>query len=514
MTAGASTTTTPPRPRLRAVIELGLFLLVLCVPLLGVWAASSLAAYSNGSRGAAIALGALVFPVIPVAWELVAEVRRRRRKLAGPRILTLADRMTLRTLVTSLALLVPMVVMWPAELFQALTTRGDWFLDGVEADWAPIARTSVLGAADGLVWIYDATHENPWREDGGESTGTGGTGPGPMPSGDEMVVEGPSDESDPTPVTGTPAPVVTRTPTVTPTPAVTPTPVASPTRWPWLDELHPLAHAPPPAAEASVEALGAYFRGAVQDPTERARLVHDWVADHIAYDAPSYAAHVYPPQTADAAFTTRLAVCAGYARLFEALGDAAGLHVETVVGDARTGSGEPEGHAWNAIEIDGVWWLVDTTWDAGSVSGTEFTRRYRSAHFLAPPEVMGVTHFPDEPRWQLRDPPLTRGEWNRQPILRPEFFAAGLRLVSPDRARIDAGPHVDARVESDGEVFLLASAEPEGGGARTECRIRGNRTFDIGCDLPAPGSWTIHIFSSPVPYGTYWGVGSFAVTYR
>ena len=49
---------------------------------------------------------------------------------------------------------------------------------------------------------------------------------------------------------------------------------------------------------------------------------------------------------------------------------------------------------------------VDTTWDAGSVSGVEFTRGYRSAHFLAPPEVMGVTHFPDEPRWQLRDPPL------------------------------------------------------------------------------------------------------------
>jgi len=505
------------RSRLRAAIELGLFLAVLLVPLAGVWAASSLAAYWNGSRGLALAIGALVFPVLPLAWEGVAEFRRRARDRGGKRVLTFVDRMTLRTLALSLAFLVPMTLAWPLPLFQALTTRGDWFLEDVDAAWATQARRALLATADGLGWLYDHAHDNPWRGEGAREKSGSGTGSAPRMQ--EVHVAAPTA----TPSGSAAEPLAAELPAAEP-PAAEPLAAEPPSedppssdaprnRWPFPNELHPLALAPPATAEASISALGDYYASAIADPTERAKAVHDWIAHHVAYDAVSYARGIYPPQTAEGTFEQRLSVCAGYAYLFTALGRAAGLTVETVVGDARTGSGEPEGHAWNAIELDGAWQLVDTTWDAGSVSGTEFTRRYRSSHFLVPPEVIGVTHLPDDARWQLREP-ITRGEWNRQPILEPEFFARGLRLVAPDRAQVDAESSVSARVESRGGQFLLATIEAKGGGVGTKCAVSGERNFDVQCALPHPGRFTVRLYSSAVQFGTYQGIASFEAVSR
>lgn len=488
--------------------------LVLCIPLLGVWGASSLAAYNDGSRAVSLAIGALVFPIVPLVWEAMGEVRRRRRGVTAPRILTFSDRMTLRTLVLSVLFLAPMLLAWPAPLFMALTTRGDWFLDGQDAAWAPPARRAVLGTADGLVWLYDLAHENPWRDGGGDDATRTHARDGAVVTDESIDRGGTSVEPSPLPpLDPNPLPRMGPMPAPVPdAPAPPPTP-RDPHAWPFADTLHPLAHAPADA-EVSIAALGAYYQQAVESPWDRAKAVHDWIADHIAYDAPSYVAGRIPPQTAEATFRTRLSVCAGYARLFTALGTAAGLHVETVVGDARHGPGEARSHAWNAIELDGTWYLVDATWDAGSVDGTTFTRRYSSGHFLAPPEVMGVTHFPDEDRWQLRDVPLTRGEWNRQPVLRPAFFAEGLRLISPDRALIEGGPVIDARVTSSGGRFLIATVEPAGGGERTDCDVTGNDEYAVRCVLPGRGSWTVRLYSNHVRHGSYHGVASFDVAYR
>lgn len=514
-------TATPERPsRVRAAFELALLGAVLMVPLLGVWSASSLASYWDAPRELALVAGALLFPVLPLVWEGIAQLRRRRKKVSRPPILTFTDRLTLRTLVLSALFLLPMVWLWPAPLFNALTTRGDWFLDGVEGDAAAGGRRVILGAADGLVWLYDQAHENPWREPhDGEVHLEGGGGSGSLETGREVVVEGTDEAGEgPTP-SDVPVPSHdAETPTNEGAVATTdrdeadasPEPLR-PGEWPYPSTLHPLAHAAP-EAEASIASLGRWYAAAIDDPTERAKAIHDWVADHVAYDVASYRSGHIPPQTAEATFTTRLSVCAGYAELFTALGRAADLTVETVVGDARNGSGEPEGHAWNAIQLDGDWYLVDTTWDAGFVDETSFTRRYRSAHFLIPPEIMGITHFPDEERWQLREAPLTRGEWNRQPILRPEFFAAGLRLIAPDRAQVETGATVLARVESSRGHFLLANVEAAG--EPIECDVTGNTTFEVRCRLPAPGTYTVHLYESPRRYGTYDGVASFEAVYR
>ena len=53
--------------------------LVVLAPTLGVWVASSLAAYRNGPVWLACAAGLLLFPVLPVLWDMASEWRRRRK---------------------------------------------------------------------------------------------------------------------------------------------------------------------------------------------------------------------------------------------------------------------------------------------------------------------------------------------------------------------------------------------------------------------------------------------------
>lgn len=130
-------------------------------------------------------------------------------------------------------------------------------------------------------------------------------------------------------------------------------------------------------------------------------------------------------------------MCAGYAKLLEALGKAAGEEIIYVIGDARTQTSDlsGQGHAWNAAKVKGQWYLIDATWDSGYVDRSSgFTKNYRTEYLMPPPEVMVISHFPKDPAWQLLSNPLPLGEFLRQPMMKPKFFADGLQLVSPVRS--------------------------------------------------------------------------------
>ena len=60
-------------------------------------------------------------------------------------------------------------------------------------------------------------------------------------------------------------------------------------------------------------------------------------------------------------------------------------------------------------QIDGAWYLIDPTWDSGHIEAQEFVKAYTTSNLFTPPTVFSVTHFPDEVRWQLSDPPISRG---------------------------------------------------------------------------------------------------------
>ncbi|MCA9621148.1 MAG: hypothetical protein KC731_19135 [Myxococcales bacterium] len=316
---------------------------------------------------------------------------------------------------------------------------------------------------------------------------------------------------------GTPTPTLAPTPQPTPTPGGVeppPTPVAAEgPAWPLPAAIHPVIGRIPEDARRSYRTVAEFIATEERDPVQRVKALHDFVANHVAYDAPSYAAGRYPPQDAETVFRTGLGVCAGYAKLLAAMGKEIGIDLPYVVGDARTEGWElsGEGHAWNAVEIEGRWYLIDATWDAGYVNGDTFTKSYRTEYLFTPPKIFGVTHLPNDDRWQLAEPPLSRGEFLRQPNLEPAFYAGGLSLLEPTRSQTTVPGAIDILIDNPQGLFLLATSHPKDGGASSRCQVEGGPKTKVRCEFPADGRYTVDLFAAKQQVGSYPRVGELAV---
>ena len=464
---------------LAVVFKVLAWALMIAAPLLGVWVASSLAAYANARVSWVALSGVLLFPVLPLAWVGLSEWRRRARGVTREHILTFGDRLILRTLVINVGFLVVLIAARPKVAFIALSARGDWFLGDHHGKVAEAVRRGAFKLAGSLEWLYDATHPNPYEQ------------------------YKPQNQEKPTP-----PPEEKKTDTSEMAPA-------KPRMWPTAHAVHPVVTTIPPEEETSIESVGKYIASREKDPMLRVKALHDYVADRIAYDGPAYRSGNIPQEDGDATatFARKLGVCAGYAQLLTALGKASGDEIAYVVGNVRTSESPVDGapHAWNAAKIEGVWYLIDPTFDAGYLEGSTFHKKYTSDYLFTPADVFGVSHFPDDAAWQLRDKPISRGDFIRQPMMQPAFYARGLKLEAPDRSQVDVGGRFDVRLRN-ASTYLMLDYGPVGStSSGTSCRVDG---FTHGaCDLPH-GKWSVDLFGNDSPSGSFEFLGSFEVNSR
>lgn len=462
----------------------------LALPVLGVWIASSLAAYSNLRTGLVVLAGALLFPVLPLTWELYAAYRRRAGGDTSKRFLTFADRLTLRTLALNALFLGVLLASWPERSFLALSTRGDWMLDGRSTPSAERARKILLHSAGKLEWLYVASHKNPF---------------------DDAKAE--HDQKKPT--------VEERK--VADTPKTPDAPDAKkPQGWPYPMTLHPAVLKMPASAEVSIESVGLYFKDQEPDAMLRVKALHDYVVDRIAYDYPAYENYKrgipIGAESADAepVFRNKRGVCAGYSRLLVALGAITGDEIVYVVGNVRGDgfgvSGSP--HAWNAAKIAGTWHLVDATWDRPGRTDRPEEKVYRTDYLFAPPDVFGMDHLPDEAEWQLRLPSMEKSEFFRQPMLAPSFRAKDLVLVSPDRAQVTAGASIDIELKNPRKIGLLPDVGLIGTPNRQMCEAVVGPVSRIHCAFPSDGVYIVRFFSATEKTDTYGYDGQLEVNSR
>lgn len=262
------------------------------------------------------------------------------------------------------------------------------------------------------------------------------------------------------------------------------------------------ALAAPAKVESDVATLARYLVAPAKNDREKIRAIYRWTCDRIAYDAESYFAKSYPDQSAEATLKTRLSVCAGYANLVHALGQAAGLETRVVGGDSRTAVGEAstegEPHAWNAVKLDGTWHLLDSTWGAGHVEESRtFTKAYDDAYFLGEPTMFAFTHRPDEAKWQLLEAPLTAEQFRRQPLLHPRFFRSHMRLETKVSGALKADPGVEITLTVPSTVSLVAELESADGVARqgaTRVERHGDRAR-ILVRSPERGTSTLVLYA-------------------
>ena len=91
---------------------------------------------------------------------------------------------------------------------------------------------------------------------------------------------------------------------------------------------------------------------------EKSLLLHDRLAYLVEYDFSENNQNAY------GALVENECVCAGYARSYQYLLNQAGIPAWTVTGvSINPGTGQPEGHAWNLVQVDGAWYYSDVTWD-------------------------------------------------------------------------------------------------------------------------------------------------------
>jgi transglutaminase/protease-like cytokinesis protein 3 len=189
----------------------------------------------------------------------------------------------------------------------------------------------------------------------------------------------------------------------------------------------------PSGAERSIESLAQYLAKPANN-REKARAIYRWVTDRIAYDLPSFLARKMGDNSPEGVLKSRLAVCHGYASLFQALCQSAGIESVVVTGRVKTVEflDDPQlaNHAWNAVKLDGQWQLVDPTWAAGAIMNGQYVKNFKDYYFLVPAEQLIFTHFPADPKWQLLAEPLTEKAFNDQPRVSPQLFCMGITLDS------------------------------------------------------------------------------------
>ncbi len=159
------------------------------------------------------------------------------------------------------------------------------------------------------------------------------------------------------------------------------------------------ALAVPAPIESDPQKLGRYLGEPFSDQASKLRAVYAWVTDRMQYDTDSYRRGQEKHQTAQQALSARVATCEGFSNLFEDLAKHAGVPVVTVIGyvkDALHQKGEgfaKTNHAWNLVQLNGRWLLIDSTWGAGFDDGDRFVKRFDPFYFLIPPEEVALTHF-------------------------------------------------------------------------------------------------------------------------
>lgn len=218
----------------------------------------------------------------------------------------------------------------------------------------------------------------------------------------------------------------------------------------------------------TIENLASYLTKDLKTDQQKARAVAMWMFYQMEKDGYrskqlirySNLGILAPPPLKNDPFKTRIGTSRDFAELFEKIARSAGLTVVTIFGYAGKNISSPKPQdpvwtaaqtlltfaskenaslqryeaAWNAVQINGNWHLIDTYWmiagktesakEISSESSMKLflkrrTRRTPSPaslrrgknldedYFFAKPRFFIKTHFPNDPKWQFITPPRT-----------------------------------------------------------------------------------------------------------
>lgn len=123
------------------------------------------------------------------------------------------------------------------------------------------------------------------------------------------------------------------------------------------------------------------------------KVVHDYLIESVEYDQTTEEPNIYDIY---GTLINKKSVCAGYAKTYKYLMDSLNIPCIIVTGTATNSEGNTENHAWNYVQLNGNWYVVDCTWDDPILIGPGFlssSSKYK--YFLKGENNIGKTHNPD-----------------------------------------------------------------------------------------------------------------------
>ncbi|MFC7000072.1 transglutaminase domain-containing protein [Rufibacter roseus] len=177
----------------------------------------------------------------------------------------------------------------------------------------------------------------------------------------------------------------------------------------------------------SIETLTHHLVFPYEREQDKVRSIYAWIVGNLNYDHNLARKEKRPRIKPHLILRYRRAVCIGYADLFNAMCAQAGIKSTWVSGYTREynfKSKKPfswSEHAWNAVNIEGEWFLLDPTWENKSIRKTKVVHQGKTVervkisvgdqYFLTNPEDFVLDHLPDNPVWQLLPCPLSLSDF-------------------------------------------------------------------------------------------------------
>ena len=186
--------------------------------------------------------------------------------------------------------------------------------------------------------------------------------------------------------------------------------------------------------------------------SEKVRAIYYWITQNISYDYKTFLDKsflrydIYGKETEEEYYYRRIChtirikkgVCEDYALLFQFLCKSSKISCEYVAGYGLTVrpnnllklslTEDCADHAWNAVQINKKWYLIDVTFASGYIdlNKIKFVKHRNDRYYLTPPKIFILDHHPADPKWQLIEKPLNindfinNAKYNRETELKSE----------------------------------------------------------------------------------------------
>jgi hypothetical protein len=251
---------------------------------------------------------------------------------------------------------------------------------------------------------------------------------------------------------------------------------------------------------------------------EKFRALYRWVCDNIAYDYNLYQKNQkkrseltnkeelkqWNEHFSKIMFKTlrekQRTVCTGYAYLLRELCTHANINCVIVDGYGRTaqaniGGAGKANHSWNAVQLNGQWYLCDPTWSSGAFDTQEraYVRNFEPAYFLAAPALFIRNHYPLDSTWTILDHKPSLHEFLNRPLIYSGAYRAEVHDAIPDKfdVKVNKGDMVSFAFK--GKKGIEKTSLLVNGVAAREKFQEADGQYSVNHYFKAKGKYVVHI---------------------